>query len=101
MDTNGNGLPRFPLGRVVATANLLDTLGEPLGDFLSQELLACLKRHHRGDWGEVPPEDAQENELSLRKGFRLLSAYTVRGVKVWVITEADRSSTTLLLPEDY
>jgi hypothetical protein len=55
-----------------------------------------------GDWGDVPPEDIKENELSLQHGFRLLSAYhTSVGDKLWVITEADRSSTCILLPEEY
>jgi hypothetical protein len=55
-----------------------------------------------GDWGEVPPEDIKENELSLQHGFRLLSAYrTCAGDKLWMITEADRSSTCILLPEEY
>ena len=54
------------------------------------------------DWGEVSEDDAQQNELSLREGFRLLSAYrTVKGQKLWIITEADRSATTILLPDEY
>jgi hypothetical protein len=61
-----------------------------------------LARHASGDWGEVPPEDIKENGFSLRHGFRILSAYrTSAGEKVWVITEADRSSTCVLLPEEY
>jgi hypothetical protein len=56
----------------------------------------------RGDWGEVCEEDRQENELALRQGFRLLSVYTTQaGEKLWVISEADRSATTLLLPQEY
>jgi hypothetical protein len=58
--------------------------------------------HQSGDWGDVPEEARQENELALQQGFRLLSAYSsTEGVKFWIITEADRSSTTVLLPEDY
>lgn len=87
----------FPLGRVVATRGALAALeraGEPP--------LRYLARHAIGDWGEVGPEDWQENELSLREGYRLLSAYTTSaGDKLWIITEADRSATTILLPEDY
>jgi hypothetical protein len=61
-----------------------------------------LRRHISGDWGDVPAEDAQANEDALQTGARLLSAYTLSsGVKVWVITEADRSSTTIMLPEEY
>jgi hypothetical protein len=85
----------FPLGRVVATANAASTLEQ-------EDINKALARHASGDWGEVGPEDREENELSLREGFRLLSVYRDRnGVKFWVITEADRSATTVLLPEDY
>lgn len=64
--------------------------------------LAYFARHMRGDWGEVDEADRAENELSLVHGFRLLSAYhTSAGEKLWVITEADRSATTILLPEEY
>ena len=56
----------------------------------------------RGDWGEVDEHDRRENELSLEHGWRILSAYTLsNGTKIWIITEADRSSTTILLPEEY
>jgi hypothetical protein len=54
-----------------------------------------------GDWGDVPPEDAAENRLSIEQGFRVMSSYDVGGQRVWIITEADRSSTTLLLPSEY
>ena len=89
--------PRFRLGRVVATRGALQALEET--QHQPQELL---RRHARGDWGCVCPEDARENELSLEQGLRLLSAYMLSsGVKLWIITEADRSATTLLLPEEY
>ena len=59
-------------------------------------------RHLSGDWGEVDEHDRQENESGLRNQFRLMSVYTLRtGVKIWIITEADRSATTILLPEEY
>jgi len=59
-------------------------------------------RHLTGDWGEVDDHDRRENELSVVQGFRLLSAYTLsNGTKLWIITEADRSATTLLLPSEY
>ncbi len=61
-----------------------------------------LQRHAAGDWGEVDAHDKAENEYSLQQGFRLLSAYRLAdGTKIWIITEADRSATTLLLPEEY
>lgn len=88
----------FPLGRIVATPGSLSLLAGAGID--PSELL---RRHAGGDWGEVPPEDARENELSVREGFRVLSSYPVggEGERVWIITEADRSSTCLLLPEEY
>jgi hypothetical protein len=64
--------------------------------------LDFLFRHLDGDWGELSPEDIAKNELSLREGFRPLSVYLLRdGTKVWVITESDRSATTILLPGEY
>jgi hypothetical protein len=62
-----------------------------------------LSRHAAGAWGEVPPEDARENELSVSEGFRVLSSYPIGadGEKVWIITEADRPSTCILLPGEY
>ena len=88
-------LQKFPLGQVVATPGVIAAIP-------NAEMMRTLARHARGDWGELCPEDAQENELSLRKGFRLLSAYTSStGVKFWIITEADRSATTFLLPDEY
>jgi hypothetical protein len=61
-----------------------------------------LSRHVAGDWGQVDPVDAAENELSVKEGFRILSASTLRsGTRIWIITEADRSSTCVLLPEEY
>lgn len=67
-----------------------------------EEGLRLLSRHVRGDWGDVPPEDARENALSVREGFRILSSYeTAGGERVWIISEADRSSTCILLPSEY
>lgn len=61
-----------------------------------------LARHQSGDWGIVCREDAKENDFSVKEGFRILSAYkTKNNVKIWIISEADRSSTTILLPSDY
>jgi hypothetical protein len=90
-------MPKFSLGQVVATPGALAALQEAQDSFWSY-----LQRHSNGDWGEVNAEDAAENELSLRDGFRLLSAYTISsGIKIWMITERDRSATTILLPEEY
>ena len=89
--------PLFDLGQLVATPGALAALGKT-----GQNAMDFLSRHVRGDWGELPKEDKDENQLSLDKGFRLLSSYrTTSGDKLWVITEADRSHTTLLLPDEY
>jgi len=90
--------PLFPLGQIVATPGALAALGKA-----GQTPLEFLTRHVRGDWGELCEEDRKENQLSLEHGFRLLSSYRISSgdTKVWVITEADRSVTTLLLPEEY
>lgn len=88
---------KFPLGQIVATPGALEAFREA-----GEEPLTYLERHLAGDWGEVCEEDRQENELSLREGFRILSAYTLsNGTKIWVISEADRSATTFLLPSEY
>ena len=88
---------RFDLGRIAATPGALEAL--TAAQTAPSELL---RRHVSGDWGEVPKEDAGENELSVREGYRVLSSYPLRtGARVWVITEADRSSTCLLLPGEY
>ena len=90
-------LPRFPLGQVVATPGALAALQEA-GDRPAD----LLRRHLAGDWGELDEHDRRENERSLEDGCRLLSAYTLtNGTRLWIITEADRSSTTLLLPSEY
>ena len=93
-DTNTRG---FELGRVVGTNGALAEL-EKAGEHFQ----TYLSRHARGDWGEVPPEDHEETEFSLRNELRIISGYTLgSGVRIWIITEADRSSTTILLPEEY
>jgi hypothetical protein len=60
-----------------------------------------LARHQGGDWGDVPPEDAREKQLSVSVGFRVVSSYDVARERIWVITEADRSSTCIMLSEEY
>lgn len=91
---------RFPLGSCVATPGAIRTLERGGGDW-RMNAAAYLARHQDGDWGDVPPEDARENELSVREGFRILSSYEVSERRLWIITEADRSSTCILLPEEY
>jgi len=89
--------PLFSLGQIVATPGALDALARA-----NQQAGHFLNRHVSGDWGDLSSEDRTENEYSLQHGFRILSSYkTAAGEKLWLITEADRSVTTLLLPEEY
>lgn len=88
--------PLFSAGQIVATRGAFELLERTQTD--PSELL---QRHLAGDWGELCPEDVRENVLSLENGYRLLSNYPVGEGRVWIITEADRSVTTLLLPEEY
>ncbi len=86
---------KFLLGYVVATRGALDEISP-------DERISALTRHVGGDWGEVDPIDAEANDDAVENGGRILSAYrTARGVKFWIITEADRSVTTFLLPSEY
>ena len=85
--------PRFPIGKVYATPGALA---------LNVDLTKFLRRHHCGDWGEeLCAEDKQANEHSLMDGTRLLSRYSTPGGSIYIITEWDRSMTTILLPEEY
>ncbi len=85
------------LGATVATPGALEALEQA-----GVSPASLLVRHQSGDWGEVPKEDARENERSLKHGYRVLSSYPLgEGRKVWIITEADRSATTILLPSEY
>ncbi len=90
-------MPLFLVGRIVATPGALRAL-----ECAAQSPATFLDRHVSGDWGEVCNEDKQANNEALEKGFRILSAYRTRtGTKLWIITEADRSATTILLPKEY
>jgi hypothetical protein len=87
--------PLFNTGQIVATPGAMELAEEGVN------LLAYLTRHISGDWGDLGGEDKTENDFSLEHGFRLLSAYDTPRGRLWVITEADRSATTLLLPDEY
>ena len=88
---------KFPLGRVVATPGALDLLERK-----STSAHTFLSRHVSGDWGDLGDEDKHANEEALSDDARILSAYKLsEDEKIWIITEADRSSTCLLLPEEY
>ena len=86
----------FSLGKTVATPGALAALKEA-----SISPPSLLARHHKGDWGELCSEDAEANQQALEHGSRIFSSYEIGSRKVWVITEADRSATTVLLPEEY
>jgi len=88
---------RFTLGQTVITPGAEEAL-----QLAGQTAIEFLRRHVSGDWGELSDEDIKENEFSVEKGFRLLSRYqTTNGELLWIITEADRSATTILLPIEY
>ena len=85
----------FQPGQIVATRGALSVLSR-------EDIMKALGRHLSGDWGDLSTEDKQENDFAVKNGFRILSSYSSKkGVKFWVITEADRSATTVLLPEEY
>ena len=86
----------LPLGRVLATPGSLRILSEA-----GQHPFDYLARHATGDWGNLCAYDRRQNEIALRDGHRVFSSYNVTAGRVWVITEADRSVTTILLPEEY
>ena len=88
----------FPLGQVVATPDALAALEEA-----NESVMPLLCRHQHGDWGDLCDEDRQMNDEAVKDDSRILSSYVLEatGQKVWIISEADRSSTTILLPENY
>ena len=86
---------KFSLGRIIATANAARQLSQ-------DEILIAIGRHGAGDWGDVSDEDKQLNDEAIESSARIMSVYvSLKGVKFWIITEADKSATTVLLPEDY
>ena len=88
---------KFELGMVVATYGAISALEES-----GEEPKKFLELHQSGNWGQVCAEDWHENEVSLKQGFRLLSSYKLKtGATLWLITESDRTSTCLLLPDEY
>lgn len=86
---------RFELGRLVATQGAMEEIPE-------QDMMFCVGLHHNGMWGDIPEADKQENELAIKEDYRILSSYKAKtGKQFWIITEADRSYTTVMLPEEY
>jgi hypothetical protein len=95
---NNTGKLLFPLGQIVSTPGAIRALKQE-----NSTGLELLSRHVSGDWGDLCDDDKRENDLSVKEGFRILSAYQLprTGAKLWIITEADRSVTTFLLPDEY
>ena len=90
----------FETGKIVVTRGVVDAMVKQKG--FAAFVCRSMARHRRGDWGDLSSDDKFENELSLDQGFRLLSAYETRGLpRIRIITEADRSATTVLFPEEY
>ena len=90
---------KFKLGQIVTTRGVNDLIAKD--EEFAEFVWKSFERHIMGDWGDLPEEDKKENEFSLDKNLRLLSAYEKGKWKIWVITEADRSATTILFPEEY
>lgn len=89
--------PLFSLGSIVSTPAALEAFART-----GQDPRVFIQRHITGDWGDLPEADKQENDVSIDINLRILSAYTLSDqTKIWIITEADRSSTCVLLPDDY
>jgi len=92
--------PTFPLGQLVMTRGVNDLVADD--EAFAKFITESLNRHVKGDWENLTDEDKQENKLSLKAGYRLLSAYESGELpKIWIITEADRSATTILFPDEY
>ncbi len=88
--------PLFSLGQTVATPHALELLAQN-----HTSCFSLLARHQSGDWGDVPAGDALSNQEAIELGYRVMSVYPLETGRVWIITESDRSVTTLLLPEEY
>ena len=95
MSANTVPVAKFRLGRILSTPNALAHIS-------NEDILNAIQRHQAGDWGDASAEDSAANDQALINGTRVLSVYhAANGVKFWIITEGDRSATTVLLPEDY
>ena len=88
-------IAKFKLGRIMVTPNALTSITQ-------EEILVGIQRHQAGDWGDVTPESRVANDHALKAGMRIRSAYlSACGIPFWILTEADRSKSTVLLPQDY
>lgn len=89
-------MSKFELGQVVMTRGIADS------DLCKEEITKAITRHSNGDWGDMPTEDKELNDKALESGDdRLMSSYTINGEKIWIITEWDKSITTVLFPSEY
>jgi len=91
----------FPLGHIVMTQGIKALIDDSQSPLTNADLLAIINRHKIGDDGDVCEEDAESNRHALKHNLRIFSVYKLASCTVWIITEADRSSTTLLFPEEY
>ena len=89
----------FPIGQLVATSGIDNKMDED--EEFKKFVFQSLKKHVQGDWGELCQEDMEQNILALKEKNRLLSVYEKEGTKIWIITEWDRSATTILFPDEY
>ena len=95
-----NTASKFTLGKLLFTRGVNDLVADK--EQFAKFVMESLGRHARGDWGELSQEDKKENDFALSRYLRIFSAYESPGLpKIWIITEADRSATTILFPEDY
>lgn len=90
---------KFRLGQIIMSRGINDRVADDEG--FAKFVFDSLKRHTNGDWGDLCEKDKQENELSLKEDIRIFSAYQFKEEKIWIITNADRSATTVLFPEEY
>lgn len=92
-------MSKFELGMKVMTRGIQEAI--KANTLTDRDIQSILAKHHNGDWGDLEQEDKQMNDDAIVNGDRILSAYQIRGLKLWVVTEWDRSVTTVLLPEEY
>lgn len=83
-----------PLGQLFATPRVME-------EFPHDVIISCLSRHENGDWGDLTEDDKQANQDALATGARIISSYNIRGDKLWIITDAERETTTITLPSEY
>lgn len=95
-------MKKFELGKLVMTNGIASLMDKNEYELLFKIGLAgCIMKHQSGDWGDLCEEDKKENDFAVDNGRRIFSAYELFGTKIWIITEWDRSVTTILLPEEY